>query len=228
MPKRALIRRLLPGAIGNFTYIANVWLSTAKGSDHLHVRFGSLADICSAKGHVRFTLKSGHSQCTTGCRVTWLCVRLCVAFSEGGFSGVGHLNPLRIRRGLGAVVVVPVPPLVWRRLRVALWRIFPFLLAPERGHVEVAPSAPHRLIAAAIDKVGAEHLVAVADECIVAVPLVHAEVGVEAICDGVPRHLPTHSRLQALDVLLWRARCVRERGVAGVQMSKVGDLIGPQ
>jgi hypothetical protein len=47
MPKRALIRRLLPGAIGNFTYIADVWLSTAKGSDHLHVRYGSLADIWS-------------------------------------------------------------------------------------------------------------------------------------------------------------------------------------
>src|SRR5262249_56335189 len=26
------------------------------------------------------------------------------------------LDPLRIRRGLGVVVVVPVPPLVWRRL----------------------------------------------------------------------------------------------------------------
>ena len=25
-----------------------------------HVRFGSLADICSAKWHVRFTPKSGH------------------------------------------------------------------------------------------------------------------------------------------------------------------------
>ena len=27
------------------------------------VRFGSLADICSAKRHVRFTPKSGHEQC---------------------------------------------------------------------------------------------------------------------------------------------------------------------
>ena len=30
---------------------------------HSHVRFGSLADICSARRNVRFTPKSGHVQC---------------------------------------------------------------------------------------------------------------------------------------------------------------------
>src|SRR6266568_5185357 len=59
--------------------------------------------------------------------------------------------------------------------------------------------------AEAVDEVCAEHLVAVADECIVAVPLVDAEVDVEAVCDGVPGHLPAHSRLQARDVRLRRA-----------------------
>ena len=39
---------------------------------------------------------------------------LCAALSEGGFSSVGNLDPLRVRRGLGVVVVVPVPPLVRR------------------------------------------------------------------------------------------------------------------
>jgi hypothetical protein len=29
----------------------------------LNVRFGSLADICSAKGHVHLTPESGHVQC---------------------------------------------------------------------------------------------------------------------------------------------------------------------
>ena len=33
-----------------------------------HVRFGSKADMCSAKGHVRFTPKSGHVQCTRDVR----------------------------------------------------------------------------------------------------------------------------------------------------------------
>ena len=61
-----------------------------------------------------------------------------------------------------------------------------------------------------------------------AVPLVHAEVGVEAVGDGVPRHLPAHPRLQSLDVGLRRARGERKRGVAGVQMGEVGDLVGPQ
>ena len=61
-----------------------------------------------------------------------------------------------------------------------------------------------------------------------AVPLVHAEVGVEAVRYGVPRHLPAHPRLQALDVRLRRARSVREGGVAGVQVGEVGDLVGSQ
>ena len=31
------------------------------------VRFGSKADMCGAKWHVRFTTKSGHVQCTSRC-----------------------------------------------------------------------------------------------------------------------------------------------------------------
>ena len=34
---------------------------------HRNVRFGSKADMCSAKGHVRFTPNSGHVQCTNSC-----------------------------------------------------------------------------------------------------------------------------------------------------------------
>src|SRR4030095_11527896 len=97
--------------------------------------------------------------------------RLCVALSEGSFSGVGHLDPLRVRRGLGLVVVVPVPPLVRRRLRVALRRVFPLLLSTERRDVEIVPGAPHLLVAAVVDEVGAEDLVTVADKRIRAVPL---------------------------------------------------------
>src|SRR2546430_6256030 len=79
--------------------------------------------------------------------------RLCVALSEGGFSSVGHLDPLRVRRGLGVVVVVPVPPLVRRGLGITLWRVLPSLLTAERRDVEVAPGGPHRLVAAAVDEV---------------------------------------------------------------------------
>jgi hypothetical protein len=32
-----------------------------------YVRFGSEADICGAKRHVRFTPESGHVQCTSLC-----------------------------------------------------------------------------------------------------------------------------------------------------------------
>src|SRR4029077_11808594 len=124
---------------------------------------------------------------------------------EGRFPSVGHLYPLRVRHCLGIVVVVPVPPLVWRRLGVTLWRVLPNLLTAERSHIKVAPDGPHRLVAAAVDKVCAEYLVAVADECIVAVPLLHAEVFVEGAGDGVPGHLPTHPRFQSRDVRLRRA-----------------------
>src|SRR5262249_21771169 len=89
---------------------------------------------------------------------------VCVAFSERRFSTVGHLHPLRVRRGLGAVVVVPVPPLVRRGLGVTLRRVFPSLLTAERRDIEVAPGGPHRLVAAVVDKVGAEHSLAVAEE----------------------------------------------------------------
>src|SRR5258708_603469 len=113
-------------------------------------------------------------------------LRLCVALSEGGFSTVGHLDPLRVRRGLGVVVVVPVPPLVRRGLRVTLWGVLPSLLTAERREVEVAPDGPHRLVAAVVDEVCAEHPPAVAEERVVAVPLIDSEVRVEAAGDGVP------------------------------------------
>src|SRR5437870_1779360 len=99
--------------------------------------------------------------------------------------------------------VVPDPPLVRRGLGVALRRILPLLLAPERSDIEVVPGAPHLLVTAVVDEVGAEEAVAVAGERVRAVPLVHAEVGVEVARHSVPGdQLPTHPRLQALDVRL--------------------------
>src|SRR5215208_2229724 len=88
-----------------------------------------------------------------------------------------------------------------------------------------AASVPHLLIAAIVDKVGSKNALAVTDECIRAVPLVHAKVFVEAVRDGVPRHLPLHPCLDALDVRLRRTRNKRERRVAGVQMREVCNLV---
>src|SRR5579859_2492606 len=99
--------------------------------------------------------------------------RLCFSPSGGGSLRIGQdIEPQRVRRGLSLVVIVPVPPLVGRGLRVALRRVLPGLLAAEGGHVEVTPGGSHCLVAAAVDEVGAEYLVAIADECVVAVPLV--------------------------------------------------------
>src|SRR5206468_8503189 len=119
--------------------------------------------------------------------------RLLLAPSDGGSLRVGYyINPFRMRRGLGVVVVVPVPPLVRLSLRVTLWRVLPSLLAAERCDVEVAPNGPHCLIAAVVDEVCAKHFVAVAEEHVVAVPFIDAEVFVEAVGHGVPGHLPAH------------------------------------
>src|SRR6266853_3554744 len=131
--------------------------------------------------------------------------RLCVAPSGGGSFRVGYdIDPLRVRRGLGVVVVVPVPPFVRRGLRVTLWRILPGFLTAERRDIEIAPGGPHRLVATAVDEVCAEHPLAIAEEHVMAVPLIDAEVHIEAVGNGVPGHLPSHPRLQARDV---RLRC---------------------
>src|SRR5690242_7763374 len=119
-----------------------------------------------------------------------------LAVPEGGLAGVGYFDPLRIGWGAGDVTVVPVPPLVGSALGVTLRRVLPGLLAAEWRDVEVAPSRSHRLITAAVDKVCAEHALAIPEEHVVAVPFVDAEIRVEAVCDGIPGHFPAHVRLQ--------------------------------
>src|ERR1700722_3257816 len=85
---------------------------------------------------------------------------LAVAVAKGGLAGVRHRDPFRIRRGIGHVTVVPVPPFVRPALRITLRRILPLLLTSERRHVEVVPDGAHRLVAAAVDEVGAVHALA--------------------------------------------------------------------
>src|SRR6476660_7060476 len=95
-----------------------------------------------------------------------------------------------------AVLVVPIPPLIRCCLRITFGRVFPFLLPSERGDVEIVPRSPHLFVAAIVDEVGAKHAVAIADERIRAVPLVHVEVLVEVIRDRITGdELPAHTRL---------------------------------
>ncbi|MGC2220444.1 MAG: hypothetical protein WA645_22685, partial [Pseudolabrys sp.] len=42
-------------------------LNMPSRGDAAYVRFGSNADICAAKRHVRFTPNSGHVQCNSAC-----------------------------------------------------------------------------------------------------------------------------------------------------------------
>src|SRR4051812_31193934 len=146
--------------------------------------------------------------------------------AKGLLAGIGDLDPFLVRRRTRLVAVVPVPPFVGRRLRIALWRILPHLLAAERRDVEIVPGAAHLLVAAALDEIGAEDAVAVAKEHVGAVPLADAEIGIEIIGDGDPRHPPAHARLQPDDVRLRRARGEDESGVAGIEMRNMGDLVG--
>src|SRR5215469_7072244 len=99
--------------------------------------------------------------------------RLFLAPSDGGSLRVGQdIDPLRVRCGLGIVVVVPVPPLVRRSLGVTLRRVLPSLLTSERCDVEVAPGGSHGLVATAVNEICAEHLAAVAEEHVMAVPFI--------------------------------------------------------
>src|SRR5262249_21177674 len=121
--------------------------------------------------------------------------------------------------------VMPVPPFIWRSFGITFRRILPHFLAAERREIEITPDSPHRLIAAIVDEIGAENLVAVPDESVVAMPFVHSKIFVEAVGDGVPRHLPTHACLQTLDIPLGRARCEYESGVPRMEVSQVTYLI---
>src|SRR5688572_7429727 len=76
--------------------------------------------------------------------------------------GAGFHQPGSI--GFRPTVVVPDPPLVGRGLWVVLGRVLPLLLPTERSHVEVAPGASQRLVAAGVDEVGAEDAVVVVSE----------------------------------------------------------------
>src|SRR5262249_2594165 len=57
-------RSVLLGQMAGETAISCI---ERRGCISLNVRFGSLADICSAKRHVRFTPKIRHVQCTSRC-----------------------------------------------------------------------------------------------------------------------------------------------------------------
>src|SRR3546814_20606485 len=102
-----------------------------------------------------------------------------VLVPECRLSGVRHLDPLLVGRCVCDIAVVPVPPLVGRGLRIALGRVLPDLLPAQRRDVEVVPGAPHLLVAAVVDEVGSEHTVAVAEEPILPVPPVHADVAAQ-------------------------------------------------
>src|SRR5262249_22764059 len=52
-----------------------------------YVRFGSKADICSAKGHVRFTPESGHVRCTSPCLLWANSGHLCSRVSLWRYGG---------------------------------------------------------------------------------------------------------------------------------------------
>src|SRR5215470_14320263 len=119
--------------------------------------------------------------------------------------------------GTTSVLVVPVPPFIRWCLTIIFRRVLPFLLAPKRRDVEIVPRAPHLFVTAIVDEVVAEHAVAIADECIRAVPFVHAKVLVEIIGDRIPRNeLPAHARLQAFDVFLRRTRRKYKSGIPRV------------
>src|SRR5207237_1410908 len=129
-----------------------------------------------------------------------------LALAKRLFACIGYLDPFRIRRGTRHIAVMPVPPLVGRRLRITLRRVFPALLPAERRQVEITPRGADRFIAAVVDEVRAEDPLAIAEEHVVAVPFVDAEVLVETVGQRVPRdHLPPHALLESRNVCLRRA-----------------------
>src|SRR5690349_15051037 len=163
--------------------------------------------------------------------VSSLCIVVMTAFDVSRVENSSDPRSRLPRRRLWslAVRVVVVPPHVRRGLRIALRRVLPLLLAAERREIEVAPGASHRLVAPEVDEVGPVDPLAVADEGVGPVPLVHAEVFVKVVGDRVPRdQFPAHALPQSLDLGLRSARNERERRVPRVQVGGVRDLVGEE
>ena len=82
------------------TFPENVGLHERPLSRDPDVRFGSKADICSAKKHVRFTPKSGHVRCKHRCPLS---------------ANNGHGVPTYGRLNHSSKHVVPFPEMVSQR-----------------------------------------------------------------------------------------------------------------
>src|SRR5688500_5613303 len=129
-------------------------------------------------------------------------------------TSIAHPSIIAVR--LGVTGVVPDPPLVRRSLWIALGRVFPLFLSAERGEVEIVPGVAHLLIAAVLHEVRAEHAIVIADERVRAMPLSHAEIGIERVRQRVPGLFPTHARFHACDFGTRRTRHAAQRRVAPV------------
>src|SRR5581483_4891951 len=170
--------------------------------------------------------RSGPPSASATTTTSWRrCERSRIGLRELGHAAGDRLGPALGRLGL-VVLVVPPPPGVGVGLGVTGRRVLPRLLAPEGGHVEVVPGVLEHLVAPVVDEVRPEDAFAVADEGVRAVPLPDVEVRVEVVGDRVPRHLPVHPGLEPLDLGLRRPGGEHQRGVAGVQMGQVGDVVG--
>ena len=129
---------------------------------------------CGGLGATTQRLQQGSIKTTVAARQSsdrytrvWRFTSVAASAFGSGFTasrGSHRLAPSPVRRGLGRVLVVPIPPLVRRGLRVAFRLVLPGILASERRRIEVAPGAPHCFVAAAVDEVGAKDPVAVAKE----------------------------------------------------------------
>ena len=105
----------------------------------------------------------------------------------------------------------------------------PTALGARAGDIEIAPGRAQLLIAARVDEVRAEDLIALTDEGVVSVPLVDAEILVEVVGERIPRdEFPAHPLLQALDLGLGGAGDIHQRRVPRVQVRRVCDLVGPK
>ena len=103
--------------------------------------------VCSLSPPVRFSSSMARHERSRGVAAASRCAAPANLFEDLG------------GRFVVAVPVVPIPPLIRRRLRVGLRRVLPFLLTPEGSDVQVVPSVPHLLVTAVVDEVCAEHTI---------------------------------------------------------------------
>src|SRR6266699_3495488 len=140
-------------------------------------------------------------------------------------------SPCATRENCGAlsvILVVVVEPVV--RRGASACRLFPALLPSERGQIEIVVCPVEDIDPARGRRVRVKDILALAQEDTHPTILAAVRRGMEVVIEvaairGEPRNGPAHPRLERLNLLQRRSRDKHQRGIAGMEMGQMADIV---